>query len=76
MKKLIGHFKTLEHNKKTPPGGERFRGGANKGTGILRMESIVPRQLVNFMSNHHAKVAIFSMFPVNCCFSGVLGVSP
>jgi hypothetical protein len=26
-------------DKKTPPGGERSRGGANKGTGILRVET-------------------------------------
>ena len=38
------------------------------------METIVPRQLVNFTSNHRAKIVIFSMFPVNPCFSGVLGV--
>ena len=33
-------------DKKTPPGGERFRGGVKKGAGILRMETIVPRQLL------------------------------
>ena len=33
--------------KKTPPGGERSRGGANKGTGIHRVETVVPRQLVS-----------------------------
>ena len=37
-------------DKKTPPGGERFRGGAKKGAGILRMETIVPRQLLNFLA--------------------------
>ncbi len=40
--------------KKTPPGGERFRGGVNKGTGILGMETVVPRQLVKFISNYNA----------------------
>ena len=38
-------------DKKTPPGGERFRGGVNKGTGILGMETVLPRQLVKFFSN-------------------------
>ena len=59
-------------DKKAPPGGERFRGGANKGTGILRMETIVPRQLVKFYSNHRAKIMFFVIFSVNCRFGGVL----
>ena len=50
-------------DKKTPPGGERFRGGVKKGAGILRMETIVPRQLLNFMSKHHAKVLALAIFP-------------
>jgi len=45
-------------DKKTPPGGERFRGGAKKGAGILRMETIVPRQLLKIISNHRAKMTV------------------
>lgn len=51
-------FLAAPADKKTPPGGERFRGGANKGTEILGMETVVPRQLVNFTSKFHAKKTI------------------
>ena len=61
-------------DKKTPPGGERFRGGANKGTGILRMETFVPRQLVKIISNHRAKVMSYVRSAVNSCFGRGLGV--
>ena len=71
----INHSFTADYaDKKTPPGGERFRGGANKGTGILRMETFVPRQLVKIISNIRAKVAPCVTSAVNCCFSRGLGV--
>lgn len=60
-------------DKKTPPGGERFRGGANKGTGILRVETFVPRQLVKIYSKHRAKATAYAACTVNPCFSGGLG---
>jgi hypothetical protein len=63
----------VQSDKKTPPGGERFRGGANKGTGILGMETFVPRQLVKYISKHYAKNTVCGMSAVNSCFSGGLG---
>ena len=59
--------------KKRRQGGERFRGGANKGTGILRMESVVPRQLVKINSNNHANISRRLVFALNCCSDGKLG---
>jgi len=55
-------------DKKTPPGGESFRGGVKKGAGILRMETVVPRQLLKFMSNHRAKVRVSAVFLVKLWF--------
>ena len=53
-RKIQSPYRPERLDKKTPPGGERFRGGANKGTGILEMETVLPRQLVNFFSNYYA----------------------
>ena len=72
-RKIDPSFTADPSDKKTPPGGERFRGGANKGAGILRMETFVPRQLVKNISNHRAKTMVCEISAVNCCFSGGLG---
>ena len=62
-------------DKKTPPGGERSRGGANKGTEILRVETDVPRQLVNLVSNYHAKVESALGVILTHCYLSVFEVA-
>lgn len=71
-RKIYKSLTTDSSDKKTPPGGERFRGGANKGTGILRMETFVPRQLVKIISKYRAKMVDCLVSAVKCCFGRVL----